>query len=136
LLFSDFAGAKPVKTELTTPSEHAPRVLPDIKNTSGEASFGVVDGLAALGPKGELLLSFVHRGASGPVRLHVRVDDFSQGRKVQIHTLSGTMPWAANTLENPKAVEPIRTGAELREGSMTLVLPPFSVVQARINSEH
>jgi Alpha-L-arabinofuranosidase C-terminus. len=111
-------------------------VLPDIKNADGDHAFGTVDALVALTSQGELLLSVVHRGTTGPTSLVVQMESFATAAKAQIWTLAGPVPWAANKLENPRAVEPVRSEAELRNGSVTLLLQPFSIVQARFSSKH
>jgi len=131
LLFADFAEARPVRVELRGPSERAPMLLPDIKNAGGDASFGAVDALAALGTNGDLLVSLVHRGTGGALRVNVRLEGFSTGDKAELRTLTGPAPWAANTLERPAAVRPVRAEADVRNGSLALVLEPYSVVQAR-----
>ena len=131
LLFADFAGARAAKSELRSPSERAPMILPDIKNEGGTHTFDTVDALAALGANGDLLLSLVHRGAGRPIRLTVQLNGFSSADKAQLRTLTGPRPWAANTLEEPAAIQPISAEAEVRDGSLTLVLQPYSVVQAR-----
>ncbi len=131
-LFADFAGAKAVKTELQGPSEKAPIVLPEIKHAGGTTSFGVVDAVAALTPKNELLISAVNRGTAGPVKLTVRLGTSAAAPTAQVTTLSGPVPWTANTLENPTAVGPVVSKVEVKEGVLVLVLPQFSVVQAKI----
>jgi alpha-N-arabinofuranosidase len=136
LLFAEFAAAKPVKVELNTAQEQAPVVLPDIKNSDGARTFGVVDALAAVTSSGDLLLSIVHRGTAGPVRLAIKVDGFATATRAEIRTLQSAVPWAANRLEKPRAVEPVRTEAVLRDGSMTLLLQPFSVTQAHLTSNN
>jgi alpha-N-arabinofuranosidase len=134
-LFAEFAEGKPLKIELQSGSEQAPLVLPDIKNWDKDRAFRSVDALAAQASNGDLLISVVHRGTTGPLRLVVKLDGFPAGDKAQITTLGGTVPWAANTLENPGAVEPVGTEAEVRDGAMILPLQPFSIIQARLVSK-
>jgi len=136
LLFADFAGARAARSELHSPSERAPGVLPDIKNAGGNPRFDVLDALAALGTNGDLLLSLVHRGADGPIRVSVQLDGFSSSDKAQLRTLAGPAPWAANTLKEPAAVQLARSEIEVRDGSLTLLLQPYSIVQARIGRQH
>lgn len=131
-LFTEFARANLVKTELQGPSEKAPLVLPEIKNIGGERVFGTVAAIAALSPKNELLISAVNRGTAGPVKLTVRLGSFAAAPSAEVTMLSGPVPWAANTLENPNAIRPAVSKAEVKAGEMVLVLPPFSVVQAKV----
>lgn len=131
LLFADFAEATLVKTELQAPAERAPIVLPDLKNAGGDVSFGAIAGLAARTTDGGLLLSLVHRGTAGPVRLKVNLEGFSASGQAQLRTLAAPVPWAANALEQPAAVQPVAAEAAVRDGSLVLVLAPFSIVQAR-----
>ena len=96
----------------------------------------MLDALAALGTNGDLLLSLVHRGADGPIRVSVQLDGFSSSDKAQLRTLAGPAPWAANTLKEPAAVQLARSEIEVRDGSLTLLLQPYSIVQARIGRQH
>lgn len=45
--FADFAGARPVAVEMTSPKENAPRVLAELKRAVAECSFETIDALAA-----------------------------------------------------------------------------------------
>jgi len=132
LLFADFAGARAAASELHCPSERAPMVLPDVRNAGGNVSFGAIDALAAVGTDGDLLLSLVHRGTAGPIRLSVQLDGFASGDKARLRTLTGPAPWAANTLDHPMAVQPVSGETEVRDRSLSFLLPPYSLVQARI----
>jgi alpha-N-arabinofuranosidase len=131
-LFAEFAGATPLKTDLDSPSERAPMLLPDIRKVGGDAAFGAVDAVAARAVNGDLLVSLVHRGTSGPLRLEISWDGFSGDVIAQTLTLSGSAPWAINTLEAPEAVKPESGQVEVRANSMTLALQAFSLVQARV----
>lgn len=130
--FAAFAGATPVAVELETTVERAPMVLPELKNAAREASYGAVDALAALASDGSLLLSIVHRGTSGPIRLTVQLQDFRLVGRAEVRTLTGEAPWAVNTLEAPEAVKPVDSTAEIRDGKFALELRPYSVVRVRV----
>jgi alpha-N-arabinofuranosidase len=132
LLFAEFAGARAAKSELRCPSEQAPLILPDIKNAGGSNSFDALDAVAAIGADGDLLLSIVHRGTAGPIRVTIRLDGFSSVAKAQLSTITGPTPWAANTLKDPAAIQLARAETELSGNSLTLLLHPYSVVQARV----
>jgi alpha-N-arabinofuranosidase len=126
--FADFAGARPVKVEMASPKQRTSTVLPDLRNI-GSAAFNVLDAVAALSTNGDLLISLVHRGTQGPIRVALTMAGYSAGSKAFVRTLSGSLPWSANTLEEPETVRPVAAEQEIRNGSMALVVKPFSVVQ-------
>jgi alpha-N-arabinofuranosidase len=128
---ADWAEATPAKIELHAPSEKAPIVLPDIRNAGGDPSFGVVDALAGRAANGDLLLSLVNRGTGGAIVLRAKTDGFAGGSKAEVWTLTGPVPWAANTLEQPDAVAPVRSETEVSNDILSLQLAPYSVVQVR-----
>jgi alpha-N-arabinofuranosidase len=130
-LWADLAGATPAKIELHTPAERAPMILPDLRNAGGGQFFGAVDALAARGTNGDLLLSLVNRGTGGALALRVNADGFAGGDKAGVWTLTGPVPWAVNTLDQPNAVQPVHSEAQASDNCLTLRLPPYSVVQAR-----
>jgi alpha-L-arabinofuranosidase len=111
--------------------EKPPRVLSDMKNQP-EAAFGAVDALAAVATDGGLVLSLVHRGTAGPVRLSVALDDFAAAGKAEVRTLTAEVPWAANSLKAPEAVKPVDSSLDVRDGRFEMDLKPFSVVRVRI----
>lgn len=130
--FAAFAGATPVAVEIETATERAPMVLPDLKNATREISFSAVDALGALANDGSLLLSVVHRGSSGPVRLGIEFADFKAGGSAAVRTLAAEVPWAANSLETPHAIKPVDSAVALREGKLELDLQPYSIVRIHI----
>jgi alpha-N-arabinofuranosidase len=130
--FAAFADAIPVAVELETAMERAPLVLPDLRNATREASFGTLDALAALAADGSLLLSVVHRGTGGPLRLAVELSDFDPAATAEARTLAADVPWAANTLEQPDAVAPVDTTLPVRDRRLELDLRPFSFVRLRL----
>jgi alpha-L-arabinofuranosidase len=131
-MFAEFASATPVASELRTPTEQAPIVLPDIRNAGGGTSFGVVDAVAALAPDGELLVSVVQRGTGGPVRLAIQLEAFGGEARARVRTLAGQVPWAANSLGNPDAIKLSDSEAVVRDGVCILELPPYSLVRVRL----
>jgi alpha-N-arabinofuranosidase len=130
--FADFAEATPVAVELESPEESAPLVMPDLKNVTSACNFNAIDALAALSPNGSLLISLVHRGTAGHIRLLVEVRDFSAGAQADLRTLSAPQPWARNSLAQPTAVHPVDSSVEVREGRCELYLQPFTVMRVRI----
>ncbi|MHB8520279.1 MAG: alpha-L-arabinofuranosidase C-terminal domain-containing protein [Limisphaerales bacterium] len=130
--FAAFAGATPVAVDLDTAVEHAPRVLPDLKNAAPSARFGAIDALAALATDGSLLLSIVHRGTAGPVRLSVALQDFRSGDAAALRTLTADVPWAANSLDAPRAITPVDSAIDVKNGRLELDLRPYTVVRLRI----
>jgi alpha-N-arabinofuranosidase len=130
--FAAFAGATPVGVEIEAATEHAPLVLPQLREATREASFAAVDALAALAPDGSLLISLVHRGSSGPVQTSIVLDGFQGAETAEVNTLSADVPWAVNTLEKPDNVAPITSTVSVANSQMTLDLKPYSVVRVRV----
>jgi alpha-N-arabinofuranosidase len=131
LLFAEFAQATPVKTEVRTLEEQAPFVLPDIRNSGANKTFGAVDAVAAVSQRGDLLISLVHRGTGGPIRVSFEVDGFALGEKADLSVLSGAPPWSANTLEQPRSIDIRNSQMSMRGDTFSLEVQPFSVVQGR-----
>ena len=130
--FAELAGATPVAVDLQAPSERAPLVLPELRHVTKAESFRTVDALAALAPGGDLLISIVHRGSGGAIALAIELRDFPAAPAAEVRTLSGPVPWAANTLRDPEAIKPVDSTAAVREGRLTLELQPYSVVRVRV----
>ncbi|MBI2946977.1 MAG: hypothetical protein HYY23_04980 [Verrucomicrobia bacterium] len=130
--FAAFAEARPVTVELETATETAPLVLPDLKNAARTASFGAIDALAALATDGSLLLSLVHRGSAGPIRMAIELNGFQATGSAEVRTLTGDVPWAVNTLEKPEAVKPSDTTVAVRHDRIELNVQPFTVMRLRI----
>lgn len=131
--FADLAGATAVRTEVEAPTEAAPLVMPSLHNATSGETFKTVDAVAALTPEGNLLLSIVYRGTSGPARLAVEIRDFAAAPLVAVHTLSGPAPWAANSLQNPDLIKPVDTVVEAHNGRLTIDLKPYSVLRVRVS---
>jgi len=128
-MFADFADAVPVKTELTGPMQSAPMVLPDLKNVTSTCSYKTIDALAAQSKDGDLLISLVHRGTAGPVDLEIILKDFTSTGRAELKTLTADVPWATNTLENPKAIIPKTTTAKIENGRMLITIKPYTVLK-------
>jgi alpha-N-arabinofuranosidase len=118
--------------EIESAAEEAPRVLPDLKNATPACAYRAIDALAAVATDGSLLMSIVHRGTSGPIRLTVHVEDFAAKGAAQVRRLTADVPWAANTLEHPERVKPADESTEVKDGRLTLELNPFTVVRVRV----
>ncbi|MCK4294934.1 MAG: hypothetical protein KAY65_17180 [Planctomycetes bacterium] len=131
-MFADFANATPVRVELKSPSEQAPLVLPDLKRVTSQSSYNCIDALAALTSEGKLLISVVHRGTSGPIRLAINIEGFDAARRAELRTLSANKPWAANTLNEPDKIKPVMSFAEVRDNRLTLDLQPYAVMRVEI----
>ena len=130
--FAELTGATPVAFDLQAPSESAPLVLPELRNVTKEESFRTVDALAALAPNGDLLISLVHRSSRGATALAIDLQDYAAARAAEVRTLSGPVPWAANTLRDPEAIKPADSTVEVRDGRLTLDLKPYSVLRVRM----
>ncbi len=134
LLFARFAGAKPVKAEIRCAAEKAPLVLPEIQHVDGDTAFRVIDATAAVTPANDLLISVVNRGTGGTVQLEVRLGTFAAAGPAEVTTLSGPVPWAVNTLEQPERIKPVASTVKISNNTLVLALPPYSVVQARLRA--
>jgi alpha-L-arabinofuranosidase len=130
--FAAFAESTPVAVEIETPKENAPMVLPDLRHAARQVSFGAVDALAAVAQDGALLVSIVHRGSSGPLRMVVEFPDFKTTATAEVLTLTAAAPWSGNTREQPEAITPAKSVVPIHEGKLELIVKPFSILQVRI----
>jgi len=133
--FAAFARATPVGVEIETPMEKAPGVLADIRNArrdAGEVACGAIDALAAVAPNGELLVSIIHRGTAGPVRLAITLEGFSPAARADLWMLTAGVPWAANSLASPDAVRPAESAVDVRAGTLEVHLAPYTVARLRL----
>jgi alpha-N-arabinofuranosidase len=130
-LFAEFAEATPVAITLDAPAQRAPLVLPELRNVTQALEFKAVDALAAVAPNGELLVSLVN-GTMNPVALAVELKDFPAAAQAVVISLSAGTPWAGNSLERPRAVEPQSVTVALQGSRLELELEPCSVTQVRV----
>ena len=128
-MFAAFADAVPVKIELTSPTQAAPLVLPDLKNVTSTCSYQTVDALAAQSQDGNLLISVVHRGTSGPIDLEIVIKDSASTGRAELQTLTADVPWATNTLEKPEAITPVTTAGKIENGKMLITVKPYTVLR-------
>ena len=131
-MFAAFAEAIPVRTELNCSTKKAPLVLPDLKNVTSSWSYKSVDALAAIASDGSLLISIVHKGTDNPVDLDVTLKGFGSAKKVDIQTLSADVPWAGNTLEDPRAIIPANTVKRIEKGKLSITIKPYTVLLMKI----
>ncbi len=131
-MFAELAGATPVATEVEASDQQAPRVLPELKNVTERESYPVLDALAAATAGGDLLISLVHRGTAGPLRVVAILDGCAAQGPAEIRTLAAGVPWATNSLESPQAVRPVDSTAQIRDGKLVLEIHPYSVVRVRL----
>ena len=82
--FAAFAGARPVKIEVTSPEETTPLVLPGMASQPFGHRYATIDALAAVADGETLWLSVVHRGTSSPIRLTVDLGTFQAGPKADL----------------------------------------------------
>ena len=94
-----------------------------------------MDALAAQSADGSLLISVVNKKSKTAVDLDVTIKDSLLTGQVQIEALSADQPWAKNTLENPKAITPIKTKLRIQNGKLTITLKPYTILQIRIPSQ-
>ena len=130
--FAAFAGARPVKIEVTSPEEAAPLVLPAMVNQSVLRHYAAIDAAAAVADDGTLWLSIIHRGTSGPIRVTVELGTFHAAPKADLYLLSADVPWAANTIRLPETVKPQESTIEIRDDKLILILKPFTWCRVRV----
>jgi alpha-L-arabinofuranosidase len=104
-------------------------VLPDLRNVTSTCSYKTIDALAAQSQNGNLLISIVHRGTSGPVDLEINLKDFASTGRAEIQTLTADVPWATNALEEPEAIIPVNTTAKIENGKMLITIKPYTVLK-------
>jgi alpha-L-arabinofuranosidase len=131
-MFSAFAEAIPVRTELSCPAHKAPMVLPDLRNVTSEWSYKSVDALAAIGSDGSLLISVVYKGTDKSIDFDITLKGFETAKKVEIQTLSADVPWAGNRLEDPRAITPSDTVKRIENGKLSISIKPYTVLRMRI----
>jgi alpha-N-arabinofuranosidase len=131
-MFTAFAEATPVQTDLTCETQKAPLVLPDLRNVTKNWTGKVLDVLAAQTLDGTLLLSIVHKGTQRSVDLKIEGSGLASAQTAQIQTLSASVPWATNTLEAPTAIVPVASAKSLTGAGLSLRLPPYSYTLVRI----
>jgi len=128
-MFAAFGEAVPVKIEPACPMQTAPLVLPDLKNVTDSCSYKTIDALAAKSKDGNLLISLVHRGTSGPIDLEIILKDSASTTPVEIQTLTADVPWASNTLEKPEMIVPVNTTGKIEKGKMLITINPYTVLK-------
>ena len=132
-MFAAFADAVPLKIKLNCPIQAAPLVLPDLKNVTSDCSYKTIDALAARSQDGNLLISIVHRGTSGPIDLEITIKDSNMTGRAEIQTLTANVPWAVNTLDKPEAITPITTTAKIENGKMLITVKPYTVLKITVS---
>jgi alpha-N-arabinofuranosidase len=132
-MFAAFADAVPVKIELTCPTQTAPLVLPDLRNVTSTCSYKTIDALAAQSQNGNLLISLVNKGTSGPVELEIVIKDFASTADVEMQKLSADVPWAVNTLDKPETITPKTTTAKIENGRIQITIKPYTVLKITVS---
>ncbi|MCF7708417.1 MAG: alpha-N-arabinofuranosidase [Verrucomicrobia bacterium] len=133
--FSDFGGAVPVGIEIDSPSMNAPLVLPELDAVRDECEYKEIDAVAALSEDGDLLISVVRMGTDGTLDLKVSVNGIKLSGDAEVVELSGDVPWARNSLENPSAIKPRKYTIATRDGALNLKLEPYSMVKLVIGTQ-
>jgi alpha-N-arabinofuranosidase len=131
-MFATLAESCPVETELTSPTAQAPLVLPELRSATKDWTYKTLDVLAAQARDGSLLLSIVHKGTAGPTELEITLEDFRPATHTEIQTLAADVPWAQNTLEAPARIAPVAGTQPVRDGTLTLMLRPYSYTLVRL----
>jgi alpha-N-arabinofuranosidase len=134
--FADFQNATPVAVEVAgdAPVERVAAILPDLTGAGvgPELSYGRISALAARAADGTLLLSIVDRGTgSAPLRVNIGVDGFVAAPRAQVWSLTADVPWAVNTIDAPRAVEPAIKAIPVDGNSASIDIRPFTVLRVR-----
>lgn len=127
--FAAFADATPVAVEVRAVLDRAPRVLPDLRNATPAAEFAVVDALGAVAKDGSLLVSLVHRGTAGPVRVRLEFPGFQSKGDGTLRLLAGANGAAGNSLEAPETIRPVDRAVPVQGDRLEVELPPYSVAR-------
>jgi alpha-L-arabinofuranosidase len=130
--FAAFNGAVPVAVAVEAPVERVPGILPDLKNSARESEYGALDALAAENSRQELLISLVHRGTQGPLRVTIEINGLVPGDTAELWQLAAEVPWAANSAAAPTAVQPQRSSISVQNHVLELTVPPCSVLRLTV----
>jgi alpha-N-arabinofuranosidase len=129
--FADFADATPVVIGVEAVAQHAPLVLPELRNVTPERHFKAVDALAALASDGDLLLSLVNADTE-PVEIAVELRDFAAAGPARLRLLTAERPWSGNTLEQPEAILPADSEQAVNGSHLEVAMPPWSLAWVRV----
>jgi alpha-N-arabinofuranosidase len=137
--FADFQNATPIAVEVgEAPVEHVRAILPDLTSAGGgpELAYGRISALAARTADGGLLLSIVDRGTgAAPLRMSVALQGFAAAPEAQAWSLVADVPWAVNTYESPRAVEPAIKTVPVADGkTASLDVRPYTVLRVRFDA--
>ena len=92
----------------------------------GEFDLPRVDAIAARTREGKIALSVTNIDAQHPATVNITLHDL-KGARVQGETLSAPKVDGINTFDSPKNVVPQAIAAGIKNGRLTLTLPPASV---------
>jgi alpha-N-arabinofuranosidase len=122
------ANCIPVETRLTCETystQHSYANIPPLKDIP------VIDAIAGISPKGNLMLMIVHRGAEcGSINLTVHLGEFKAQDKARLTVLAGETWYDRNTLENPEKISLQDSEIDvLNNNQINLTLSPFSITR-------
>ncbi len=132
-LFAMMHGAIPLQTAVDTGVVRMPVVLGDVKSARENEEYGKVDALAALSPSGDLLLSIVNRSKGESMQVLAYLSAIRTEGVATMWILRSEHPWDRNTLEQPAKIVPSEKKGMVREGKLSVELPPFSYTFIRID---
>jgi alpha-N-arabinofuranosidase len=128
-MFAAFHEARPAPVEIECAETESGGVLGHLPKG---VKAPVIDAVAGIAADGALLVSLVHRGLGSPVAITVDAGAYAKTAKAVITRLTASVPWAANTLEKPTAVTPVSESISLKNGILTLDVPPYTLMTLRI----
>jgi alpha-L-arabinofuranosidase len=62
----------------------------------------------------------------------IELGDLKTSGSAELRLLQAALPWVGNTLRAPETVMPHDSRLPVSEGSIKLVLPPYSVARLRV----
>ena len=128
---AELAGGTPLGVKLACGTFSTAREFGHLPAVKGIPD---LDAMAVLGEGGEaLMLMLVHRsGRAGPVELAIDLGGFPARDRAEVLTLKGETLDDQNTYAEPQRITPRPSSGEVRDGTLTLTLAPYSLTRVRI----
>lgn len=99
--------------------------------------FPALDAMAVHSPdESQIVVSLVHRASNtGPMSVTIDVDAFDTAAEAELVALSGETMDAENTLAEPERVVPETSTVNVRDGSLTVTVSPYSVTRLTVDCD-
>ncbi|WP_254546705.1 alpha-L-arabinofuranosidase C-terminal domain-containing protein [Halomarina pelagica] len=130
VLLKPLAGGTPLGIDLACGTVSTGRSFGRIDAFDGVPA---VDPMAVLAADGSAVhLSLVNRRSGEPISLSLDVEAVTDGGTAAVTTLDAETMHAENTYETPERVSPSEGTASIRDGRLSLSLPPFSLTRVTV----